>query len=95
MCVVSRVADGQRRVGDALPAAEQRSVGRRMAGPLHKGAARNGERGFFVQEVDGRRRRDDIAALIVARQVEFYLVRAVVARAAQPELLAVLLGVLL
>ena len=53
--VVARVADGQRRVGDALPAAEQRSVGRRMAGPLHKGAARNGERGFFVQEVGPKR----------------------------------------
>ena len=90
--IVPRVADREGSLCERLPAAHQRRVGRCAAHSFEIGAAGDRQRRFFVQEVDRRRSRHDIAALVAALQIEQNVEIPVVARAAQVEELAVAFG---
>lgn len=70
-------------------------LGRRAAHSFEVGAAGDRQRRLLVQEVDRRRSRHDIAALVAALQVEQDVEIPVVARAAQVEILAVALGAMI
>ena len=58
-----------------------------MAHAVDERTTRNGQRRLLVQKIDGRRRRDDILPLVIARKVDFQLEYLPVAHAAQPEML--------
>jgi len=85
--VVPRVAYDERIFTQLLPASRQRGDGRRIARPFEEGTAGDRQRGLLVQEIDRRRGRQDIMALVIARKVEVYLEFAVVAHAAHAEVL--------
>ena len=85
--VVPRVAYDERIFTQLLPASRQRGDGRRIARPFEEGTAGDRQRGLLVQEIDRRRGRQDIMALVIARKVEVYLEFAVVAHAVHAEVL--------